>query len=363
MTPSLSFSKQSNHELQSSSGAVSIATSTGQSAIRQTRGPGRPFAEWGTGQKLKVTLNEENQPIGDEAAKLQSQLGILARNGNFAPLTFNDWRAPQLNPYKERIWQEVKENTDAPDIFKHNCLMSVGKKWKDWKDQLKRKHFNKYQTNEERLANCPDRVDPSQWKILVQFWNSVEAQERSTTNSDNRKKLTMCHTSGRKAHCRVKDEMYKRDKVQPDRIMVYIKTHTKKNGDPVDEASDVAISRLKEGLSQVPESLQTEKFREELFTEVLGVNGHGRGRTYGLGPCPSQVFGTRFSGPRQHIDMDKLRTEVREEVRQELLAKWGERFTQLERKCDKMQAHVETMGYPMPQSPSMPSHIGGVVCI
>ncbi|XP_028073882.1 uncharacterized protein LOC114276298 [Camellia sinensis] len=154
-----------------------------------------------------VTLNEENQPIGDEAAKLQSQLGILARNGNFAPLTFNDWRAPQLNPYKERIWQEVKDNTDAPDIFKHNCLMSVGKKWKDWKDQLKRKHFNKYKTNEERLANCPDRVDPSQWKILVQFWNSLEAQERSTTNSDNRKKLTMSHTSGRKAHCRVKDEV------------------------------------------------------------------------------------------------------------------------------------------------------------
>ena len=36
-------------------------------------------------------------------------------------------------------------------------------------------------------------------------------------------------------------KMYKRDKVQPDRIMVYIETHTKKNGDPVDEASDVAI--------------------------------------------------------------------------------------------------------------------------
>ncbi|XP_028083157.1 probable serine/threonine-protein kinase samkC [Camellia sinensis] len=108
MTPTVSFSQQSNHELQSSSGAVSIATSTGQSTIRQTRGPGRPFTRWGTGQKLKVTLNEENQPIGDEAAKLQSQLGILARNGNFAPLTFNDWRAPQLNPYKECIWQEVK---------------------------------------------------------------------------------------------------------------------------------------------------------------------------------------------------------------------------------------------------------------
>ncbi|CAL5416813.1 unnamed protein product [Camellia sinensis] len=81
--------------------------------------------------------------------------------------------------------------------------------------------------------------------------------------------------------------------------------------------------------------------------------GHGRVRTYGLGPCPSQVFGARYSRPRQRIDMDKLSTKVQEEVRQELLAEWGERFTQLERKCDKIQAHVETMGYPMPQSPSI----------
>ncbi|KAL7197398.1 hypothetical protein ACSBR2_020020 [Camellia fascicularis] len=196
------------------------------------------------------------------------------------------------------------ENTDAPDIFKHNCLMSIGKKWKDWTDQVKRKHFNKYKTNEERLANCPDMMDPSQWEILVQFWN-----KHSITNGDNRKKQTMCHTSGRKAHCRVRHEIYKNDGVQLDQIKVYIETHRKKNGTPVDDASDIAIAR---------------------------------------------VFGTSYSRPRQRVDMDKLRSEVQEELQQELLAEFDDKFTWLERKCDKMQAHVETMGYPMPQSPSMP---------
>lgn len=57
---------------------------------------------------MPVELDEENKPIGEHAAQLESQLGIIARNGNFAPLTFTDWRAPELEPYKARIWEEVK---------------------------------------------------------------------------------------------------------------------------------------------------------------------------------------------------------------------------------------------------------------
>lgn len=53
-------------------------------------------------------LDKYDLPIGTTAGVLQSQLGILARKSNLAPLTYTDWRAPQLNPYKERIWDEVK---------------------------------------------------------------------------------------------------------------------------------------------------------------------------------------------------------------------------------------------------------------
>lgn len=41
---------------------------------------------------------------------------------------------------------------------------------------MKRKYYNRYSTDEERLANCPDRVDPNQWKILVAFWGSEAAK-------------------------------------------------------------------------------------------------------------------------------------------------------------------------------------------
>ena len=64
---------------------------------------------WGSeDEKLHVELDDLNQPIGPTAAKLQSQLGIIARNGAFTPLIYNDWRAADLASYKERIWDEVK---------------------------------------------------------------------------------------------------------------------------------------------------------------------------------------------------------------------------------------------------------------
>lgn len=72
------------------------------------RGFARPYTGWGTGTKLEVKLNKVNQPIGDTSAPLQSQLGLLARNSYLAPLCYTDWRAPELNPYKERIWADVK---------------------------------------------------------------------------------------------------------------------------------------------------------------------------------------------------------------------------------------------------------------
>lgn len=92
-------------------------------------------------------------------------------------------------------------------MFKHNCLRSVGKKRRDWKDELKKDFYDIYDNDEDHLANCLDRVDADQWSILVKFWGTKTAKTRSTTNRASRKKQTMGHTSGRKSHCRVRAEL------------------------------------------------------------------------------------------------------------------------------------------------------------
>ncbi|KAI8530390.1 hypothetical protein RHMOL_Rhmol11G0054700 [Rhododendron molle] len=271
-------------------------------AASRGRGPSRPHKDWGTGKKLEVVLDKYDLPIGTTAGVLQSQLGILAR----------------------------KANTNVPDVYKHNCLMSVGKKWKDWKDYLKRNYYDIYETDAERVANCPDRVDPNQWRILVAFWGGQLA--------------TLAAAKGG---------------VEPDRLEVFQKTHTKKDGKPVDEASKIAIARIDERISQVPVSLQSPTYREKVFTDVLGQDTRGRVRTFGLGPCPSQVWGTRFTRSQELHDRDQLHAELRKEV----LAEVDDRLSRLERKCARFEAHAKDIGYPLPPSPEddspiSPSHNG-----
>ncbi|KAG5544378.1 hypothetical protein RHGRI_016956 [Rhododendron griersonianum] len=356
-TPNLQSLEQCNEGPRTSVGADPNL----QQQRANGRGFARPYVGWGTGAKLEVKLNKDNQPIGNTAGPLQSQLGILARNATLAPLTFTDWRAPELYPYKERIWAEVKENTTAPDAYKHNCLMSVGKKWKDWKDELKRTTYNLYDNDEDRLANCPNRVDPDQWRVLVQFWGTKTAKRRSKTNRKSRHEQKMGHTSGRKGHCRVRDEIKDGVVVEPDHIQVFIKTHTKKDGQPVDEASALAI---------IPESSESHALREELFTSVLKPDRNGRVRTYGLGPCPSQVFGTRYTRSQEQRVKDQLRAELhaelgaelhaelgaellaelRAELRQEVLRDVNDEITQLKNQYATMAAYMKSAGHPLPPS-------------
>lgn len=55
-------------------------------------------------------------------------------------------------------------------------MKSLGKKWKDYKCKLKVSYYDKYQTDEERIANCPETIIPAQWEKLVYFWSSPMGQ-------------------------------------------------------------------------------------------------------------------------------------------------------------------------------------------
>ena len=44
-------------------------------------------------QPVRVNFNKEGQPDCDNTAQLGSFLGLIARNGQVAPLNYVDWRA------------------------------------------------------------------------------------------------------------------------------------------------------------------------------------------------------------------------------------------------------------------------------
>ena len=57
-------------------------------------------------------------------------------------------------------------------------MQSIGKKWREWKGDVKRKYYSIYDTDFERLAHCPDRVDENQWYAFVHYWGTDKAHVR-----------------------------------------------------------------------------------------------------------------------------------------------------------------------------------------
>ena len=79
----------------------SSSTSTGRG-----RGCAKGIKEWGTGKKLDIQFDGNYCPIGDNVAKLTTQLGIIVQNGNIVPLTFLDWNNVP-DDIIDAIWKDV----------------------------------------------------------------------------------------------------------------------------------------------------------------------------------------------------------------------------------------------------------------
>nr|GFC74368.1 hypothetical protein [Tanacetum cinerariifolium] len=64
-----------------------------------------------TARRIEIMTNELGQPVGPEASKLVTFLGITARDGNLAPLIYPSWiKMPE--EYKENMWQKVLTTFD-----------------------------------------------------------------------------------------------------------------------------------------------------------------------------------------------------------------------------------------------------------
>ncbi|XP_031483164.1 uncharacterized protein LOC116252778 [Nymphaea colorata] len=261
---------------------------------RRKRGPTRALDVLllPKGQKIKVMNNELGQAIGDNANKLSSFMGTIARNGCIAPLTYKDWRMmPQI--YKDKMWNCLLEKFDIDKCMRRWVMMSLSTKWKNWKSSLKKEHYDTHETDEERLADCDERVLPDQWTALVRFWSSEEGAKLCERNKANRAKQTCIHTTGTKSFARIREEEKARtsDGAEPSRVEFFIKTHQKKGGQLVDDKASKIIAEFNRLLSELPVESQDRTTKDNIFAQVMGRDQYGRVRTYGLGPVPSDFYG------------------------------------------------------------------------
>ena len=55
-------------------------------------------------------------------------------------------------------------------------MTTCGLKWKGFKAELKEKFFDETLTDKELMARNGARVNPNDWKYLINFWRSDESK-------------------------------------------------------------------------------------------------------------------------------------------------------------------------------------------
>ncbi|XXG73091.1 hypothetical protein AAC387_Pa07g2068 [Persea americana] len=263
----------------------------------------------------------------------------LASAGKWQREQHKVWKEEwQLQGCAGRDWQQSKFEiaTDEQPRVKKWVFDKICQFWKNWKSKLKKTHYDPFHTTRERLQYRPDRVDPVQWVLLIEFWGTKDGMERSKRNAENRALQTMNHTAGTKSFARIREEERARnlDGQAPDRMEMFRLTHTRRDGQIVDWASEDALRRLNERVSQQLESPERSCARDDIFTQVMGEDRRGRVRTFGLGVTPFDIYGPRVS-------VAEAREMANAERAQRIAAE--QRVVAVEERMSQMEARMNQM--------------------
>ncbi|XP_015619988.1 uncharacterized protein [Oryza sativa Japonica Group] len=264
--------------------------------------------------KIKITLNEFGQPVGLDSEEFATTFGTFVRKK--IPVACGDWRDVDVKD-KLKVWEDVQKHYEINEYGLHFVLETSHMIWKDYKADLKKKHFDANLTDEELMDRRDLRVNEAQWKWLINHWRSPEAVARSIRGKANRGMLRMLHTAGSKSHARVGHDMGVKTGRPPRRDEVFVETHKRKNGEIIPEAAET-VEMLKEAAEVNPE-LKNKTIQEgDLYSRVCGTKEpRGRVRVLGKGPTPQDVGtpGTRSRMPtRLQLEIESHRQTKQEVV-------------------------------------------------
>ncbi|XP_070021765.1 uncharacterized protein [Nicotiana sylvestris] len=104
------------------------------------------------GKVVDVLFNNRNKAIGEKGRKLASFLGIITRTPELTPLHVDDWR--NFDKEKKKKLVDFKKFS-IPRRGEAYVLKSLGKKWKDYKCELKDK------------AKAINRIEPTLAQVFM----------------------------------------------------------------------------------------------------------------------------------------------------------------------------------------------------
>ncbi|XP_016513316.1 uncharacterized protein LOC107830300 isoform X1 [Nicotiana tabacum] len=183
----------------------------------------------------------------EATSNILKDVKVLARGPSYITKGFSAFDVNNGYRFRTKQSEEFKKFS-IPRRGEAYVLKSLGKKWKDYKCDLKGEYLPKYKTKDALLKNRPSRIPRDQWSGLVSYWLSDKAKA----------------VNG----------------VGPTRAQVFLLTHTKcKDGRPLDDDSAKAIEIINERMNnsdsstdQPPRSVAWEG---DVYSQVFGNDKSG----------------------------------------------------------------------------------------
>nr|CAD1834841.1 unnamed protein product [Ananas comosus var. bracteatus] len=263
--------------------------------------------------RIQVRFNKRGQPINKEARLLAGFCGIVARNGQFCPLNYINWRRMPIALKNEALSFVMSKFQFQSKKGRAFVMRSLNKKWKDYKAELKAKHFDRTKPKAEISKNVPPGVVRQQWLSLVDFLYSDVAKKREKLAKESRAKQKYTYTSGSKSFARKEKEIEDTTGKVPGLVEMFELTHTKKNGSFISDDAKKLMVDAKDKLANCSGTSESSRedviaMENKIYIEVIRKE-YG-GRVGGLGLIPSESCVCYNSESTEEVQ--KLREEVQE---------------------------------------------------
>ncbi|KAI8571526.1 hypothetical protein RHMOL_Rhmol01G0126600 [Rhododendron molle] len=184
----------------------------------------------------------------------------------------------------------IPENDSAKEAIKKKTLKLLGTRLRDWRCTLKSKYFDETKTVAQIVATAPPTVNREHFADLVRYWFSEEGKEVDSGFA-------------------------------PSRAQLYIPTHTKADGKPVNDIAGENMEAIKGLMESQPNGWEGNSkgsifwAQDDIYSQVIPTKKwHGRVPGCGFGPTPKSSGSTCSNSPRFIVADEEERMRDKETI-------------------------------------------------
>ncbi|KAI5385742.1 hypothetical protein KIW84_072370 [Lathyrus oleraceus] len=283
------------------------------------------------GEKFEVHWSAEDQLIEPNGSMLASYIGFLVRQ--HIPITFDNWRSPELKVGKEKIWSEIQRSFHIDESRQKYCIQLAGKRLRGFRSFLSNKFLKDEEgkfVEAERPMKYAEIISAEEWDNFVAKRRNEKFHKVSDKNRKRASKPAYPYKKGRTGYARLQQRILAEEKSDATSLPEHVlwkAARVGKDGAVVEAVQNVYDEC--ETLSQTLPSTEVQDCRSVL-SRVLNVPEYsGRVRGKGFSVTPSSFY----KKPKTKNPTNKEVMETLAELRAQVLELQKENARYREERC------------------------------